>query len=42
MYLGSASFLHEGAQDMTEVQGWIVIALVVIAIFSQWLTARRS
>jgi hypothetical protein len=34
------SFLHEGAVDMTEVQGWIVIALVVVAIFSQWLTRR--
>jgi len=25
---------------MTEVQGWIIIALVVVAIFSQWLTRR--
>jgi hypothetical protein len=26
---------------MTEVQGWIVIALVVVAIFVQWMTSRR-
>jgi len=26
---------------MSEVQGWIVIVLIVIAIFSQWFTARR-
>jgi hypothetical protein len=35
------SFLLKGT-SMTEVQGWIVIALVVVAIFSQWLTVRRS
>jgi len=26
---------------MTEVQGWIVIVLIVIAIFSLWFTTRK-
>jgi len=26
---------------MTEVQGWIVIALIIILIFAQWLSSRR-
>jgi hypothetical protein len=30
-----------GRLRMTEVQGWIVIVLIIIAIFSQWFTARR-
>ena len=27
-------------QGMTEVQGWIVIALLVIIVFSQWYLRR--
>jgi hypothetical protein len=26
---------------MTDIQGWIVIALLVIVVFSQWYTAGR-
>ena len=26
---------------MTEIQGWIVIALIVIVVLSQWLIANR-
>ena len=27
---------------MTEIQGWIVIALIVIVVLSQWLIANRN
>jgi len=27
---------------MTEVQGWIVIVLIVVAIFSLWFTKRDA
>jgi hypothetical protein len=27
---------------MTEVQGWIIIALLVVAILAQWLSSRRA
>jgi hypothetical protein len=37
--MGAASLAEGG--DMTEVQGWIVIVLIVIAIFSQWFTAKK-
>jgi hypothetical protein len=34
-----------GVGDMegviTEVQGWIIIALLVVSIFVQWLSSRR-
>jgi len=26
---------------MTEIQGWILIAMVVIVIFSQWYVAKK-
>jgi hypothetical protein len=29
-------------EPMTEVQGWIIIALLVVAILAQWLTSRRA
>jgi hypothetical protein len=29
-----------GGPAMTDIQGWIVIALLVIVIFSQWLIGR--
>jgi hypothetical protein len=27
---------------ITEVQGWIIIALLVVAILAQWLGSRRA
>jgi hypothetical protein len=30
----------EKGEKMTEIQGWIVITLVVIVVFSQWYLAR--
>jgi hypothetical protein len=27
---------------MTEVQGWIIIALLVVAILAQWIGSRRA
>ena len=38
---GTARPVHEGGQGMTEIQGWILIAMVVIVIFSQWYVAKK-
>ena len=31
----------KGDRGMTEIQGWILIAMVVIVIFSQWYVAKK-
>jgi hypothetical protein len=36
----AVGFSFEGAVEMSDVQAWIVIALLVIIIFWQWLTRR--
>ena len=38
---GSARLVFEGDRGMTEIQGWILIAMVVIVIFSQWYVAKK-
>jgi hypothetical protein len=39
----SARAIGGGVEEgnMSEIQGWIIIALVVIVIFSQWTIASR-